>query len=382
MSTHVVVKGDSLWKIAKIWFGDASRWPEIARLNSLPDGNWIYVGQVLTLPITRNVLHAPDRILSNYSEADGICCVGTESADLFNHRSDQVFTRASNCSRRIVGKTGGEKPQADPEPVKATGSPTLSAVQIIKPVCTINLDGSKDLFAPIVYPAGNATVKLKLTGTASLSTEGFASCELTKDGISLEVESVIKDGMNALIPGYSSSLNINPYDVTEFTASITVTFRPESGGPESKFVCLLTLANPLHYEFEAKPSSITFKVANAELSGQIGLKLEITLKPPQNQFQPDSVLSPKGGPVALQLVAGAGAVVAVVAIVVFGGVPTVIIAAAGAIIKAALAKAASAVVLSKGASAAAMSMGAALLLSEKDGELERKQAVPLTDEKS
>lgn len=50
--TYTVVKGDCLWKIAKKFLGDGSRWPEIYELNKdkISNPNLIYPGQVLTLP--------------------------------------------------------------------------------------------------------------------------------------------------------------------------------------------------------------------------------------------------------------------------------------------------------------------------------------------
>jgi len=50
--TYTVKKGDTLWNIAKLCFGDGSRWKEIYELNKdkIKNPNLIYVGQVLTLP--------------------------------------------------------------------------------------------------------------------------------------------------------------------------------------------------------------------------------------------------------------------------------------------------------------------------------------------
>lgn len=47
--TYTVKKGDSLWTIAKNELKNAMRWPEIQRLNNLPN-SLIRVGQVLKLP--------------------------------------------------------------------------------------------------------------------------------------------------------------------------------------------------------------------------------------------------------------------------------------------------------------------------------------------
>lgn len=48
-ATYTVVKGDSLWLIAKKKLGNGSRWPEIRTLNGLTS-NVIYAGQKLKLP--------------------------------------------------------------------------------------------------------------------------------------------------------------------------------------------------------------------------------------------------------------------------------------------------------------------------------------------
>jgi nucleoid-associated protein YgaU len=50
--TYTVVRGDTLWAIARRFLGNGARWPEIHALNreAVPDPNLIRVGQVLRLP--------------------------------------------------------------------------------------------------------------------------------------------------------------------------------------------------------------------------------------------------------------------------------------------------------------------------------------------
>ena len=50
---HVVEAGDTLSKLAKAYFGDAKRWPELAAANryKISDPDLIYVGQALRIPV-------------------------------------------------------------------------------------------------------------------------------------------------------------------------------------------------------------------------------------------------------------------------------------------------------------------------------------------
>ena len=52
--TYTVEKGDTLWKIAKQFYGDGSRYPEIFKANTdqLKNPDLIHPGQVLKIPKT------------------------------------------------------------------------------------------------------------------------------------------------------------------------------------------------------------------------------------------------------------------------------------------------------------------------------------------
>ena len=47
---YTVVRGDTLWGIAKRFYGNGSRYPEIARANNIANPDIIHVGQKLLIP--------------------------------------------------------------------------------------------------------------------------------------------------------------------------------------------------------------------------------------------------------------------------------------------------------------------------------------------
>ena len=46
---HIVVKGDTLWDIAKNYLGNPFRYPELAKLSQIKDPHWIYPGDIITI---------------------------------------------------------------------------------------------------------------------------------------------------------------------------------------------------------------------------------------------------------------------------------------------------------------------------------------------
>lgn len=48
--TYTVVSGDTLWAIAEKFYGDGSKYPQIAEASGVPNPDLIHPGQVLTIP--------------------------------------------------------------------------------------------------------------------------------------------------------------------------------------------------------------------------------------------------------------------------------------------------------------------------------------------
>jgi nucleoid-associated protein YgaU len=52
--THLVVRGDTLWDIAKEYVGDPSRYPELTELGNIRNPDLIYPGDIVRIEIREN----------------------------------------------------------------------------------------------------------------------------------------------------------------------------------------------------------------------------------------------------------------------------------------------------------------------------------------
>jgi LysM repeat protein len=256
-----VKRGDTLSAIALRQYGNAAVWPELARVNNLPNGNLILVGMTLQLPSIL-VQGAPS---AKTSAPSAKTSVPTSKPSFSSPPPQGPFGTHS-----IIPGSSGNTPFARP---------------VLFPTVKYSLSGLPEV--SIALP--NVEYRLKLVGDISISQKSTMT----------EIE------FSASKPPQLSAKLKNEYDTKFIKMASDLKVKWDPASKSAEISCGFTIATKINgkafvtHEYKAiPPNKLKYTVSPQDVEGEIGdlifkgkfgYELEITIK---NDFDSKPRMSP------------------------------------------------------------------------------------------
>jgi nucleoid-associated protein YgaU len=132
-TTYTVVRGDSLSAIAQKYYGDASKWTEIAKANNLANPQVIHAGNALTVPqLASSTQASAAQTASSGASVGGTSAVSSKIGNTYTVRLGDTLW---SIAQKAYG-SGYEWYRIDqanaPIPRNALGKPLISPGQNLK----------------------------------------------------------------------------------------------------------------------------------------------------------------------------------------------------------------------------------------------------------
>jgi hypothetical protein len=182
-SEYRVVKGDCLWTIADEEYGNPTVWPDIAKLNQLPDPDLILIGMTLKLGPVHDRRYHPktaDPGPGKKTNAKSPGAIGVDPSRPLRVDNPQTLdmgppTKGASTPPQV---TPSNPPSSLTPALKGTG--TAPAVPVLFPAVKYKLD---DALSPIVIATPAVIVTVRFIGEISLQPKGtMTEVELSQRG--------------------------------------------------------------------------------------------------------------------------------------------------------------------------------------------------------
>ena len=317
---YKVVKGDSLWKIAKLQYGEPLVWPFISRVNHLPNADLILVGMTLKLPPAPEPRH---RHHKQHKHSDATPHLQqTHAAPMAPVTVDGLGHGAGPSTTAPVQGPGFGAAGRDPGPTIGYIPPSrekqgakghIPAMPVTWPAVKYKLD---DAIAPLVISTPEADISLRFIGEISLQHKGvMVEVEVSQRNMFSGKARATYDTSLANLAG-SVKVGMNPA-TRELQLQCGFTVAAKLNG-QVLSTSEYSFTPPNRFKYTYKPKPIQGESGEMVFSGVLGFEIELTLKKPDSPPMAEPVRVPQPSRVPVWAYAGA-AVLVVGGVVIIGG---------------------------------------------------------------
>lgn len=307
VSEYRVIKGDCLWKIAEAQYGNPTVWPEIAKVNKLPNPDLILIGMLLRLESVHDRPYHPHAAHTGSGTAGAAKTpqlIGANPSPPLRLDHPQALDlgpapKGTNPPQSVTSATPGVATQPSPRTLKGTG--TTPARPVLWPAVRYKLD---DL-SSITISTPEVDLVLRLIGEISIQQKGTMSeVELSQRGtltgkLRADYDSKMANLIGQVKVGFNSQTH-----AAQVSCNLAVAAKMDGkvfATTQYEFI------PPNRAKYSYKPTPIQGEWNDLVFSGNVGFELEIILKRPNDPppAEPVRVRAPEKSTAWAWVVAGA-----------------------------------------------------------------------------
>jgi len=268
-----VKRGDTLWSIAQHLYGDPTVWPEVAKANGIPNGNFILIGMNLKLPTIQTHHHGHSG----------------SSTPKAMHLPPLGPPKPPGLGIPTIGP-----PRPGSVPIHLTRGPSFSQPVGNLPVArAVLFPASKykfDDLPAMTISTPVADYKVRLIGEISIQEKGaMAEIEFSKSGT---LSQKLKTEYDSKLVKIAGQVKVK-WDPAALTSEVSCGFTVATKINGQEFVShQYDFTPPNKFKYTLKPKEISGEIDNLLFKGNLGYELEVTAKGPGQSLSPIPVAVP------------------------------------------------------------------------------------------
>lgn len=294
VSEYQVIKGDCLWKIADDQYGNPTVWPEIAKLNQLPDPDLILIGMVLRLEPVYDQRYRPrpaDPGPGTKTNSKAPSVIGLDPSRPLRVDHPQALdmgplTKGASTPPHMTASSTPPASSTSSLSQTRKGTGTAPARPVLFPAVRYKLDDMKSI--TISTPAFDIT--LRLIGEISIQQKGTMSeVELSQRGtLTGKLKADYDSKFENLIGQAKVGINSQTH-AAQVSCNLAVAAKLDG---QVFAITQYEYIPPNRFKYSYKPRPIQGEWNDLVFSGNVGFELEIIVKKPDDPPPVEPVTSP------------------------------------------------------------------------------------------